>query len=131
MSKGALGEVKEAEIYYDFENPGWLAALDQAGDSISAGMAYGLGTHSVDQALTLFGIPETITGFYRNQRGSDSSVEDAFTIILSYRHRSELLVTVKTSIVSPLSKQIKFIVKGTKGSYVKVSLVSTSGINTY
>lgn len=123
MSKGALGEVKEAEIYYDFENPGWLAALDQAGDSISAGMAYGLGTHSVDQALTLFGIPETITGFYRNQRGSNSSVEDAFTIMLSYRPKSELLVTVKTSIVSPLSKQIKFIVKGTKGSYVKVSLV--------
>ncbi|KXJ90055.1 oxidoreductase domain-containing protein [Microdochium bolleyi] len=125
MGKDALGEVKEAEIYYDFENPGWLHHLDKAPFSPSAGMAFGLGTHSVDQALTLFGRPESVTGFFRNQRGSDSKNEDSFTIVLQYRPRSELLVTVKTSIVSPLSKQVKFMVRGTKGSYVKYQQRST------
>ncbi|KAJ1326037.1 scyllo-inositol 2-dehydrogenase (NADP+) [Microdochium nivale] len=125
LSKEALGDVKEADINYDFENPGWLHHLDKAAFSPSAGMAFGLGTHSVDQALTLFGRPESVTGFFRNQRGTDSKNEDSFTIVLQYRPRSELLVTVKTSIVSPLSKQIKFMVRGTKGSYVKHQQRST------
>src|SRR5690349_17281820 len=78
-----------------------------------------VGTHSIDQALVLFGVPSSVTAFFRAQRGIESEVEDSFTIILQYASR-DLLVTVKTSVTTPLAQQVKFIVRGTKGSYVKV-----------
>jgi predicted dehydrogenase len=86
-----------------------------------SGMAFGLGTHSVDQALALFGRPKSVTGFFRTQRPIESEVEDSFTIILQYDGaQKDLLVTVKTSVTSPLSQQLKQLVRGTKGSFVKV-----------
>ncbi len=84
------------------------------------------GTHSLDQAYTLFGRPSSITAFYRAQRGIDSEVEDSFTIILQYSGaQKNLLVTVKTSVVSPMDKQLKFWIRGTKGSYIKFQQRST------
>lgn len=82
----------------------------------------GLGTHSIDQAVVLFGRPKSVTGFLRAQRGIESEVEDSFTIILQYEgEQKDLLVTVKTSVTTPLAQQLKLLVRGTEGSYIKVS----------
>ena len=79
------------------------------------------GTHSIDQALTLFGRPKLVTGFFRVQRGIESEVEDSFTIVLEYDgEQIDLLVTVKTSVTTPMQHQFKFLVRGTKGAYLKV-----------
>ncbi len=60
-------------------------------------------------------------GFLRVLRGIDSEVEDSFTAILQYSGaQKDLLVTVKTNVVSPLKDQLKYFARGTKGSYVKV-----------
>lgn len=81
-----------------------------------------VGTHSVDQALALFGRPQSVTGFFRTQRDIESEVEDSFTIILQYGgSQKDLLVTVKTSVTTPMAKQLKQLVRGTKGSFIKVS----------
>lgn len=81
-----------------------------------------LGTHSIDQAVVLFGRPKSVTGFFRAQRGIESEVEDSFTIILQYEgEQKDLLVTVKTSVTTPLAQQLKLLVRGTEGSYIKVS----------
>jgi predicted dehydrogenase len=89
------------------------------------GMTFGLGSHTLDQALLLFGRPSTVAGFLRVLRGIDSEVEDSFTAILQYEGRQkDLLVTVKTNVVSPLKDQLKYVARGTKGSYVKVCQVS-------
>jgi predicted dehydrogenase len=87
------------------------------------GHTFGLGTHSLDQAYVLFGRPKSVTAFFRVQRGIASAVEDSFTIILQYE--SELLVTVKTCVVSPMETQLKFWMRGMKGSYVKFQARST------
>jgi predicted dehydrogenase len=80
-----------------------------------------LGTHSLDQALVLFGRPKSVTGFFRVQRDAKSEVEDSFTIILQYDGaQKDLLVTVKTSVVTPMAQQLKQLVRGTKGSFIKV-----------
>ncbi|GKT45818.1 putative oxidoreductase [Colletotrichum spaethianum] len=84
------------------------------------GMAFGLGTHSIDQAVVLFGRPKSVTGFFRTQRGIESEVEDSFTIVLQYDSpQKDLLVTVKTSITTPMAQQLKHLVRGTKGSWLK------------
>lgn len=80
------------------------------------------GTHSLDQALVLFGRPKSVTGFFRVQRDAESEVEDSFTVILQYDGaQKDLLVTVKTSVTTLMSQQLKQLVRGTKGSFVKVS----------
>lgn len=79
------------------------------------------GSHSLDQAYTLFGRPKSITAFYRSQRGLESEIEDSFTVILQYdRNQKNLLVTVKSAITTPLAKQLKLFVRGSEGSFVKV-----------
>jgi predicted dehydrogenase len=67
-----------------------------------------------------------VTGFYRVQRGAVSEVEDSFTIILQYDGpQKELLVTVKTAVITPMAQQLKYWVRGTKGSYIKWQQRST------
>lgn len=51
-------------------------------------------------------------------RGIESETEDSFTLILQYD--GPLLVTVKTTIVTPMVSQPKYLIRGTKGSYMKV-----------
>lgn len=53
MDKDALGEVKEAEIYYDFESPAWLKFLSQKEYTPGAGLAFGLGKLSSFQLCVL------------------------------------------------------------------------------
>ncbi|TPX11444.1 uncharacterized protein E0L32_007863 [Thyridium curvatum] len=121
IKKGALGDIKEAELHYDFESPPWLSKMNQKEYTPGSGMAFGLGTHSVDQALALFGRPKSVTGFFRAQRGIESEVEDSFTIILQYGGaQRDLLVTVKTAVTTPMAQQLKQLVRGTKGSFIKV-----------
>ncbi|KAJ4037900.1 hypothetical protein NW761_006367 [Fusarium oxysporum] len=119
INKGALGDIKEAELHYDFESPPWLSKIG-AKYTPGSGMAFGLGTHSIDQALVLFGRPKSVTGFFRVQRDAESEVEDSFTIILQYDSaQKDLLVTVKTAVTTPMAQQLKQLVRGTKGSFIK------------
>lgn len=64
-----------------------------------------------------------MTGFLRALRGVESEIDDTFTIILQYGPpQQDLVVTIKTNIVSPMPDQLKYFVRGTKGAFVKVSL---------
>lgn len=64
-----------------------------------------------------------MTAFFRAQRGVESEVEDSFTVILQYEgEQKDLLVTVKTCVVTPMAKQLKHLIRGTEGSWVKVRI---------
>jgi predicted dehydrogenase len=120
MKKGALGEINEAEIHYDFDQAPWLKFMQGKDYTAGDGHTFGLGTHSLDQAYVLFGRPASVTAFFRVQRGIESEVEDSFTIILQYDGAQKgLLVTVKTCVVSPMAQQLKLWIRGAKGSYIK------------
>ncbi len=72
--------------------------------------------------MRLFGRPASVTAFLRANRGGDSEVDDTFTIILQYAGpKKRLLVTVKTAIITHMKDQLKFFVRGTEGTYLKVS----------
>ncbi|KAK3382544.1 hypothetical protein B0T24DRAFT_601946 [Lasiosphaeria ovina] len=118
LKNDALGEVREAEIHFDLPTPAWISGWTKKEYSPGEGMAFGLGTHTIDQALVFFGRPSSVTAFLRSNRGVESDVDDTFTIILQY-DRQNLVVTVKTAIVSHLKDQLKYFVRGTKGSYLK------------
>jgi predicted dehydrogenase len=89
------------------------------------GLLFGLGSHSIDQAVVLFGRPASVTGFLRSLRGIDSEVDDTFTVILQYEGENKnLLVTVKTTIASRMQDQLKTFIRGTEGSFIKVCVHS-------
>ncbi|KAL4935782.1 hypothetical protein BDV06DRAFT_233950 [Aspergillus oleicola] len=127
-NENALGKIAESEIHYDWENPSWLGHLAEKKYTAGHGHMLTLGSHTIDQALTLFGRPSAVTAFLRNQRGIESEVEDSYTIILQYsgnQDKKNLLVTIKSIIISPLRKQLKIFVRGTEGSYIKWQATST------
>ncbi|KAK4041441.1 hypothetical protein C8A01DRAFT_14804 [Parachaetomium inaequale] len=118
-SQGALGDVLEADIHFDYPDPGWISGWGKE-YTPGQGMTFGLGTHTLDQALYLFGTPSSVTGFLRSNRGVDSEVDDTFTIMLQYSGKQKnLLVTVKTAVVTHMKDQLRFFVRGSKGTYLK------------
>jgi predicted dehydrogenase len=126
LKKGSLGAVNEAEIHYDFDQAPWLKFMKGKEYTPGDGHTFGLGTHSLDQAYVLFGCPASVTAFFRVQRGIESDVEDSFTIVLQYDGAQKgLLVTVKTCVVSPMQQQLKYWIRGAKGSYIKYQQRST------
>lgn len=81
-------------------------------------MIYDLGTHLIDQLVVLCGMPKKITGFIGSQRENNvNGYEDSCTVLLHY---DGILATVKAAVVSPEVEQLRYWVRGEKGSYKKV-----------
>ncbi|SCZ87497.1 BZ3500_MvSof-1268-A1-R1_Chr2-2g04963 [Microbotryum saponariae] len=98
-------------------------------DLPGSGAAYDLGSHLVDQILALFGKPQAVTGFVRNSRSiGNPDVPDSFLIHLHYPSTSEagrrlpLIATARGSVLSLVSPQMRFTVKGTKGAFIEHGL---------
>jgi predicted dehydrogenase len=90
--------------------------MDHAG-----GVVYDLGTHLLDQVYVLFGMPKTITGFFANQRNDGDAEPDSITIVLGYGAGGPL-VTAKAGVMCIETEQLRYWVRGTKGSFRKLHL---------
>ncbi|GAC96180.1 NAD binding Rossmann fold oxidoreductase [Pseudozyma hubeiensis SY62] len=134
----ALGVPTYFESRFDRFRPyakgGWREEVDP--DTQGGGMLWDLGSHLIDQALFLFGPPESVTGFVRNQRNQGpNAVDDDWMAILNYPEaaplppsspasgskigglRVNLGATCLSSHVD--AEQPRFRVEGTRGSYEK------------
>lgn len=73
----------------------------------------------MDQIVVLLGMPSKITAFLGSQRKeSVGGYEDACTALLHYDGGT--MATVKVSAMSAEDKQLRFWVRGERGSYKKV-----------
>lgn len=121
IDQNVLGRIVEFETHFDRHRPeassgGWKTMLLPGG-----GVVYDLGTHLIDQVVVKFGLPKRITGFIGTQRENNTTgYEDSCTILLHY---DSMLATVKAAVVSPEVDQLRFWVRGEKGSYKKVSMI--------
>ncbi|MBC3947916.1 oxidoreductase [Erwinia persicina] len=113
LSSGTLGEVVEVESHFDYFRP----HVPPVENIALNGALYSLGVHTIDQMVALFGRPETATYDVRNLR-SKHQPDDSFSITLFYR---DLRVIIKTSHLV-LSEYPRFIIHGTKGSYIKYGI---------
>lgn len=120
IGKGSLGRVVEFETHFDRHRPqattsGWKTGVRPGGGAI-----YDLGTHLIDQAVVIFGMPKRVTGFIGSQSENNTTgYEDSFTVLLHYEG---MLATVKAAVVSPEVEQLRYWVRGDKGSYKKFYL---------
>ncbi len=117
IKSNLLGEVIEFESHYD-------RFSSEAGDnwrvqksSPGSGMLYDLGSHLIDQALFLFGLPQEVFGYVDKQR-THTEVDDCFEVILRY---PGLKVTLKSGMLIQ-EKGPHYCVHGRNGSFVKYGL---------
>ena len=88
-------------------------------ESPGGGLLFDLGSHMVFQVVSLFGLPDTVTCFLRNQRGG---VDDCFLMILGFKNFPELLVELESSLLVPAAEtdaERLFFVHGKSGSFEK------------
>lgn len=111
IEQGFLGEIKEVETHIDYYRPGSFTtpAVKENGSF------YGLGIHTMDRVIALFGRPDTVAYDIRNNEVADA-VDSYFDVDLHYCN--SLKVKVKTSHVVA-SDYPRFIVHGSNGSFVK------------
>jgi scyllo-inositol 2-dehydrogenase (NADP+) len=113
IQAGELGEIQTYEAHFDRYQPNvqnrWR---EQEGEG--SGILFDLGSHLIDQALHLFGMPQFVQADVVNQR--DGAVtDDYFHVVLGYDTMRAILHA--GSLVS--AHDLKYIVHGQKGSFIK------------
>ncbi|MFC0402557.1 oxidoreductase [Paraburkholderia rhizosphaerae] len=116
LQSGELGRVTHFESHFDRFRPvirqRWREDATRGG-----GLLFDLGPHLIDQALVLFGAPETVYATVRAHR-DQASAPDYVHLQLGYAaHEVALHASALTAIVAP-----RFTIHGTRGSYVKYGL---------
>jgi len=114
LEEGWLGNIVDAEIHYDRYVPALSYKAHKETPTPAVGCLYDLGSHLIDQALQLFGIPLALFADITINR-PDSKVDDYFDLKLFYpNHR----MTLKSSyyVREPMPG---YQIHGTLGSFIK------------
>jgi predicted dehydrogenase len=114
ITKNLLGNIIEAEFHFDRYKPDLSPKLHKETPGPGSGLLYDLGSHLIDQAIQLFGMPSKIFADIRVVR-PDSKVEDNFDLTLYY---DKLRVRLKSSYLVRESLP-GYIVHGINGSFLK------------
>jgi scyllo-inositol 2-dehydrogenase (NADP+) len=112
-----LGSLVHYESNFDRWKPG-PSRSSWKEDPDEGGILLDLGTHLVDQALTLFGLPESVSAEVRRERDGEGA-NDAFTLRLHYY--TGFSVTLGANSLSSLARP-RFHLRGTKGNFWKWGL---------
>ena len=122
LAEGLLGRIATVESHFDRFRPvprenTWKEAANPAN-----GLLFDLGPHLVDQAVALFGVPETIYASVRTDRDG-GAIEDAFDICLGYSKAGYkgLRYWCRSSMLA-CDNAPRFLVHGTQGSFKKYGL---------
>ena len=96
VEEGWLGDIVEAELHYDRYTVALSPKVHKETPGPGRGLLYDLGSHLLDQALQLFGMPEAVfadIGIIR----PISKVDDYMELLLYYSPRRNLRVRLKSS----------------------------------
>ncbi|ROS16634.1 putative dehydrogenase [Raoultella sp. BIGb0399] len=113
IDSGKLGDIIEVESHFDYFRP---EAERRPGGAFD-GALYGLGVHTLDQMIALFGRPEQVFYHLRHLR-QPQNPDDTFEVQLLY---PQMKAIIKTShlVKTPYPK---FIVHGTRGSFTRYQI---------
>ncbi|GGA49778.1 oxidoreductase [Paenibacillus physcomitrellae] len=116
VNEGALGEINTYQVHFDRFRP-HVRDRWREQPFPGSGTLYDLGSHLIDQALNLFGWPESISADVFGQR-ENAQTDDYFHLVLGY---SKLRVILHAgSIVA--GNGPRFQVHGSKGSFIKYGI---------
>ncbi len=113
INSGSLGKLVSFESHFDrFRN--YVQDSWKERKQFGTGTLYNLGSHMIDQALQLFGLPEYLFADVRAQRPG-SEVDDSFDLFLHY---PEVKCLVRGSYLVK-EQGARYVLHGTHGSFVK------------
>ncbi|MBL8548642.1 MAG: Gfo/Idh/MocA family oxidoreductase [Hyphomonadaceae bacterium] len=113
LAEGRLGTPTFYEARWDRFRP-QPGDVWRERDAPAAGMLYDLGSHLIDQALVLFGIPDWLQADVAIQRDG-GVVDDCFQILMG---KGALRISLGCTMVAPDSQRITRVL-GPRGAYVK------------
>ena len=114
IDENLLGDLVEVEMHFDRYKEELSPKLHKEIPGPGAGVLYDLGSHLIDQALQLFGMPKEIFADIRILRPA-SQVDDYFELLFYYE---KLRVRLKASYVVREGLP-GYILHGLKGSFIK------------
>jgi scyllo-inositol 2-dehydrogenase (NADP+) len=115
IESGELGQIIEVHLRFDRYRNAIGTKLFKETPIPGSGILYDLGSHLIDQAISVFGKPLSYTkttGIYR----PGSEVDDYTNLHLRYPHQLNVFITVSMLVADP---QPGIIIHGTKGSFIK------------
>jgi len=112
--EGRLGDIRYYEEHFDRYSPEMKSGAWRDEAVPGGGILYDLGSHLIDHARCLFGMPKSIKAELKAER-KDSPVDDYFRLELHY----EKLTALLTAGMMVKEKGPRFIVDGTEGSFSK------------
>jgi predicted dehydrogenase len=116
LADGALGRVTHVESRFDRFRPEVRPRWREQAQP-GAGVWFDLGPHLVDQALQLFGLPDTVAAALGRHR-EGAQVDDWCQVTLAYPRR-HVVLQASMLVAGGLPR---FAVHGTKGSWLKYGL---------
>ena len=114
IDSGAFGDIKYYEAHFDRYSPDLKPGAWRDLDIPGGGILFDLGSHLIDQALCLFGMPDIVSAEIKSER-EGSQVDDYFRMELIYPDKSAVL----TAGMLVKEKGPRFIIDGTEGSFSK------------
>ena len=114
VSSKVLGELVEAEIHFDRYNPVLSPKIHKETANDGAGILKDLGPHIIDQALYLFGFPQSVFADIRITR-EHSLVDDWIDMLLFY---PDFRVRLKAGFFVREANPA-YVIHGKKGSFLK------------
>ena len=117
VQNGWLGDPLRLEIRFDRHKPILNPKKWKETPGPGSGILYDLGSHIIDQAITLFGKPSSVWGEVYTQR-KHSDIDDAFDIRLDY---GKLKVQLSSSLLVR-EPTPRYVLQGRNGSFVKYGL---------
>lgn len=117
VDEGVVGRIVHLEARMERWAPGATRRAWKNNPSEGGGVLLDLGTHLVDLALALFGLPLGVSAEVERERDGEGA-DDSFVIRLRYEH---LRVTLGSNLLS-FPAGPRFVLRGTRGNYRKMGL---------
>ena len=117
IASGTLGRLVAYESHYDRFRPQLRPSAWRERPGPGSGILYDLGPHLIDQAMTLYGLPKSVTADVFAQRDG-AQVDDAFDLRFEY---PGLRATLRSSMLA-LAARPRFLLHGMQGSFVKYGM---------
>jgi scyllo-inositol 2-dehydrogenase (NADP+) len=112
---GKLGKIIELHLRFDRFKPEIGPKYFKENLVPASGIWYDLGAHLVDQAISIFGKPESFTGKKLKFR-ENSKVDDYAFANIQFQGDVSVFITTSLHVLEPLPG---IVIHGTKGSYIK------------
>ena len=120
IASGELGRLVTFESRFDRFRPAPRRDVWRESGGPGGGTLFDLGPHLIDQALTLFGPPDTVTASVRMER-EGAAVDDAWDAHLEYENPHRMTVLLRATLTA-CAPGPRFVAHGTNGSFTKLGL---------